>query len=169
MKTTCPNCGLEQEKQDIFCSRCGVRLSRTGNGVSTIALDTLRSTDGLQGVAQPPARPLSGSLLNLHILRSGQILMVGGVGEYIVGRVSKGQSILPDVDLEPYQAFKEGVSRLHARIKVEPQAIWITDLGSANGTRVNEQMLTPHQEFPLSDKDVVRLGRLNIQALVGQE
>jgi pSer/pThr/pTyr-binding forkhead associated (FHA) protein len=95
--------------------------------------------------------------------------MIGGVGEYIVGRVSKGQSILPDVDLEPYQAFKEGVSRLHARIKVEPQAIWITDLGSANGTRVNEQMLTPHQEFPLSDNDVVRLGRLNIQALVGQE
>jgi pSer/pThr/pTyr-binding forkhead associated (FHA) protein len=47
--------------------------------------------------------------------------------------------------------------------------MWITDLGSANGTRVNEQMLTPHQEFPLSDKDVVRLGRLKIQALVGQE
>jgi pSer/pThr/pTyr-binding forkhead associated (FHA) protein len=134
-----------------------------------MALDTGRSTGGLEGVAQPPAKPLSGSLLNLHVLRTGEILMIGGVGEYIVGRVSKGQSILPDVDFEPYQAFKEGVSRLHARIRVEPQAMWITDLGSANGTQVNEQKLTPHQEFPLSDKDVVRLGRLKIQALVGQE
>ena len=169
MKITCPNCGLEQEKKDIFCSRCGVRLSRTGDGVPTMALDTLRSTDGLQGVAQPPAKPLSGSLLNLHILRTGEILMIGGVGEYIVGRVSKGQSILPDVDLEPYQAFKDGVSRLHVRIKVEPRAMWITDLGSANGTRVNDQKLTPHQDFPLSNKDVVRLGRLKFQALVGQD
>lgn len=169
MKITCPNCGLEQEKKDIFCSRCGVRLSRTGDGVPTMALDAGRFTSGFEGVVQLPAKPPSGSLLNLHILRTGEILMIGGVGEYIVGRVSKGQSILPDVDLEPYQAFKEGVSRLHARIKVEPQAMWITDLGSANGTQVNNQKLTPHQDFPLNNKDVMRLGRLNIQALVGQD
>lgn len=127
------------------------------------------ATNRLEGVAQPPAKPLAGSLLNLHILRTGEVLLIGGVGEYIIGRVSQGQSILPDVDLEPYQAYKSGVSRLHARIKVDPQAMWITDLGSANGTKVNDQKLTPHQEFPLSNKDVVRLGKLSIQALVGQD
>jgi len=86
-----------------------------------------------------------------------------------VGRVSKGQSILPDVDLEPYTAYESGVSRLHARIRIEEHAIWITDLGSANGTRLNNEKLTPHQDYPLSNKDVVRLGRLNVQALVGNE
>ncbi|MEX2144743.1 MAG: FHA domain-containing protein [Anaerolineales bacterium] len=126
-------------------------------------------TARLDEPTQLPAKPLPGSLLNLHIVRTGEILPVGGVGEYIVGRVSEGQSILPDVDLEPFQAFKSGVSRLHARIRVEQRVMWITDLGSANGTQVNNEKLTPHQDYPLSNKDVVRLGRLSIQALVGQD
>ncbi|HKY78546.1 MAG TPA: FHA domain-containing protein [Anaerolineales bacterium] len=169
MKVTCPNCGLEQTKKDSFCSRCGAKLAQDGDGVPTRGFASAVKTGRLKGVAQLPARRLVGSLLNLHLLRTGEILLIGGIGEYIIGRVSKGQSVLPDVDLEPYQAYKSGVSRLHARIKVESQSMWITDLGSANGTRVNDQKLTPHQEFPLSNKDVVRLGRMNIQALVGQD
>ncbi len=169
MKVTCPNCGLEQTKKDAFCSRCGAKLEPDSDGVPTKALDSMVATGGLKDSAQPSANQLAGSLLNLHILRTGEILLIGGIGEYILGRVSKDQSILPDVDLEPYQAYKSGVSRLHARIKVEQQAMWITDLGSANGTRVNDQKLTPQQEFPLGDKDIVRLGRLSIQALVGKD
>ncbi|HEY4718641.1 MAG TPA: FHA domain-containing protein [Anaerolineales bacterium] len=127
------------------------------------------ATGRLERAAPLPVKPPPGSLLNLHIIRTGQILPVGGVGEYIVGRISKGQSILPDVDLEPFHAFKSGVSRLHARIRVESQGMWITDLGSANGTQVNNEKLTPHQDYPLGNKDVVRLGRLSIQALVGRD
>ena len=55
-----------------------------------------------------------------------------------------------------------------ARIKIEDKAMWITDLGSANGTQVNNKKLDPHHEYPLGDKDVVRLGRFSIQALVGE-
>jgi pSer/pThr/pTyr-binding forkhead associated (FHA) protein len=169
LKVTCPNCGLKQTKKDAFCSRCGAKLEPDSDGVPTKTLESVAPTGRLKGSAQLPANQLPGSLLNLHILRTGEILFIGGIGEYILGRVSRGQSILPDVDLEPYQAYKSGVSRLHARIKVEPKAMWITDLGSANGTRVNDQKLTPHEAFPLSNKDVVRLGRLNIQALVGED
>jgi pSer/pThr/pTyr-binding forkhead associated (FHA) protein len=111
---------------------------------------------------------LSGAQLNLHVVRSGQIVPLGGAGEYIVGRVSDGQSILPDIDLEPYNAYEAGVSRLHARIKIDQGSMWITDLGSANGTRLNNQKLSPHHEYPLSDKDLLRFGRLSLQALVGE-
>lgn len=127
------------------------------------------ATGQLEGAVRPPSKPLAGSLFNLHLVRTGEILPIGGVGEYIVGRVSKGQSILPDVDLEPYQAYKSGVSRLHASIRVEAAAMWITDLGSANGTQVNNQKLNPHEEHALSNNDIVRLGRLSVQVLMGQE
>lgn len=126
-------------------------------------------TNQLQGSDNLATSKVGKARLNLHIIRSGQILALGGPGEYIVGRVSDGQSVLPDVDLEPYSAYESGVSRLHARIKVEEQAMWITDLGSANGTRVNNHKLSPHEEYPLGNKDVVRLGRLSLQALVGQD
>jgi hypothetical protein len=166
---TCKNCGDKHQEQDnIFCTNCGAKLAEDG-GLRTMSL---RSTEagGLQtGRLADGTSPheLGNARLNLHIIRSGQILPLGGPGEYIVGRVSDGQSILPDIDLEPYSAYESGVSRLHARIKVEDQNMWITDLGSANGTRVNNQKLSPHQDYPLSNKDVVRLGRLSLQALVG--
>src|SRR5690606_35222033 len=97
-----------------------------------------------------------------------QILPLEGPGEFIVGRVSSGQSILPDVDLEPYAAYESGVSRLHARIRIQNEEISIMDLGSANGTRVNNEKLSPHQPYSINHKDVLRFGRLSIQALTGE-
>ena len=171
MKINCPTCGLEQEKNDLFCSNCGSELAGTGK-LGTSPADSVNMgglvTNKLERSGTLPV-PITKGRLNLHIIRSGQILPLNSPGQYIVGRVSKGQSILPDVDLEPYTAYESGVSRLHARIRIEEHAIWITDLGSANGTRLNNEKLTPHQDYPLSNKDVVRLGRLNVQALVGNE
>jgi two-component system, cell cycle response regulator len=48
-----------------------------------------------------------------------------------------------------------GVSRVHAEVSADHGAFFITDLGSANGTYVNEQRIERAQ---LSDGSVVRLG-----------
>ncbi len=171
MIVVCKNCGEKQEQDNIFCANCGAKLIED-EGLRTMPINPELGglkTNRLRNSATLATQPAGSARLNLHIIRSGQILPLGGPGEYIVGRVSQGQSILPDIDLEPYSAYESGVSRLHVRIKIDEEAIWITDLGSANGTRVNNQKLAPHQDYPLSDKDVVRLGRLSIQALVGQD
>lgn len=171
MIVVCKNCGEKQEQENIFCANCGAKLIEDDGlrtGPINPDLGGLK-TNRLQASAAIKNPPIGTARLNLHIIRSGQILPLSGPGEYIVGRVSEGQSILPDIDLEPYSAYESGVSRLHARIKIEEATMWITDLGSANGTHVNNQKLAPHQDYPLGDKDVVRLGRLSIQALVGEE
>lgn len=166
----CPHCGLEQDKENLFCAQCGTKLVQD-SGTPTMSFEPGTTggvpTDRLQA-SRLPARQLTGAKLNLHIVRTGEIIPIGGVGEYVVGRISQGQSILPDVDLEPFHAYENGVSRLHARIRVEERAIWITDLGSANGTKVNDQKINPHKAYPLGNKDMLRLGRLNVQALVGE-
>jgi hypothetical protein len=168
---TCPNCGNKQER-DLFCRQCGTKLVENGGepvgGLPTTHFDPNKPggvpTSSLPG--EPPTND-STALLNLHIVRSGKILPIGSEGEYIVGRVSEGQSILPDIDLEPFSAFEAGVSRLHARLLIEDRAVWVTDLGSANGTRINNEQCSPHQDYKLADRDMLRLGKLSIQALMG--
>ncbi len=50
----------------------------------------------------------------------------------------------------------ERVSRTHAAFSVRDGQLWVEDLGSANGTRVNEKKITSGRE--LRDDDVVRIG-----------
>lgn len=170
MIVVCQNCGKSQEQEDLFCANCGAKLAGAADEHGMPSEEELGGvvTTRLRNSGALAIPQVGNARLSLHIIRSGQILPLDGPGEYIVGRVSEGQSILPDVDLEPYAAYESGVSRLHARITIQDTKIWITDLGSANGTRVNNEVLSPHQAHPLSHKDVVRFGRLSIQALTGE-
>jgi DNA-binding winged helix-turn-helix (wHTH) protein len=51
---------------------------------------------------------------------------------------------------------RRGVSRFHARITVTADKATIEDLGSTNGTWVNDQRIS--QPMPLGDGDAIRLG-----------
>ena len=48
------------------------------------------------------------------------------------------------------------VSRRHAEIRNVEGDLVIIDLNSANGTFVNEKLISPQREFPLKDGDTVR-------------
>ncbi|MDH5508497.1 MAG: FHA domain-containing protein [Anaerolineae bacterium] len=171
MKTVCPNCHHSEIEGSLFCSECGTSLI-TQDGLSTAAIPggAVRLADE-KNIA-PPKPPPSVAVdadASLHIVRTGQILPLIGREEYTIGRVSEGQSILPDIDLTPYEAFTLGVSRLHATLKITNDALSIIDLGSSNGTRVNNLKITPHKEHSVNHGDIIALGQLKIQALVRQE
>jgi hypothetical protein len=103
---------------------------------------------------------------SLHLLDSGQILPLGDRTEFTLGRVSEAQPIMPDIDLTPYQAYANGVSRLHAVLKREGQNVFVMDLGSSNGTYLNGKRLTPNVDQPLNHGDMLALGKLKIQILL---
>ena len=72
---------------------------------------------------------------------------------FIIGRLPECDMILPF----------SGISRNHARIVKTSESVWIIeDLGSKNGTQVNQYLITGRQE--LSNNDVISLG--NIRLLV---
>lgn len=50
------------------------------------------------------------------------------------------------------------ISRYHAQIMQQADGYWIQDIGSANGTYLNEELLLPHQPYPLKPTCKVRLG-----------
>jgi hypothetical protein len=103
---------------------------------------------------------------SLHLLDSGQILPLGDRTEFTLGRVSEAQPIMPDIDLTPYQAYANGVSRLHAVLKREGKRVFVMDLGSSNGTYLNGKRLMPNVDQTINHGDMLALGKLKIQILL---
>ncbi len=50
------------------------------------------------------------------------------------------------------------LSRQHLRIEDHGQGWWVYDLGSSNGSWVNDTRLYPHEKYPLSSNDTLRIG-----------
>jgi pSer/pThr/pTyr-binding forkhead associated (FHA) protein len=168
----CPNCKNKELEGSLFCSECGSQFVV----IDALATQSLRrvSTNSLSFSPKAPFNAPSSTgqnaevetVVSLHLIESGQVVHYSAKKEFTLGRSAEGQASAPDVDLSPYDAYKQGVSRLHATIKVSPAYVFISDLGSSNGTRVNGQKITPNIEFPLNHGDLIALGKLKIQFLI---
>ena len=170
MSIICSNCNHQEPEGAIFCSDCGTKLIGE-DGLSTARIQATEAIFTTSEPAQKPAAPIpvSGAQINLHIIRTGQIIPLEGRADYTIGRVSDGQSILPDVDLSPFDAYTQGVSRLHATFRIRENGYYIEDLGSSNGTRINNNKIPPLVEQTIQHGDVISLGRFKIQALIRQD
>lgn len=87
--------------------------------------------------------------------------------EAILGRADEEGGYRPDLDLGPYGARDAGVSRRHARISQRHGALFLSDLGSVNGTRINGFALEPDQACRLREGDRVELGHLLLRIRLG--
>lgn len=80
--------------------------------------------------------------------------------EILVGVRDQGEGIYPDVDLGPLGGQGSGASRRHAVIRFMNGQWTVTDLGSTNGTFVNEQPLAPNVPTIIQDGVRVRFGTI---------
>lgn len=80
----------------------------------------------------------------------------------ILGRSDNSKQSDIDLDLTPYGAYQNGVSRHHAAITHHDGTVYIEDLGSTNGTRINGFQLTSNQKYRLRDGDEVELARIRL-------
>lgn len=83
--------------------------------------------------------------------------------EVSIGRFDPASGSFPDVDLDSYGGLEKGVSRRHAKITRRGKGIFIEDLGSVNGTFLNQKKLTPYLPEVLRHGDELRLGKLVLQ------
>ena len=167
----CPNCQHQEIAGALFCSECGAQLVFAEN----ISTQSIHRTDSISETPPPSTDSPTGAvaasapaegLISLHLIDSGKVLPLAGRMDFSLGRVTDGQPILPDIDFTPYDAYSQGVSRLHAALKIINNRVVIVDLGSSNGTRVNGQKIVPNIDYPVNHGDVVALGRLKIQVLL---
>jgi|SRR5271157_395454 hypothetical protein len=165
----CPNCQHKEMTGAVFCSECGAQLVDMNLATHKIhTAETRREIESGTATISPPPAVLQ-SWISLHIMESGQILPLADRTEFTLGRVAESQPIVPDVDLTPFNAYANGVSRLHAALKLIKNRIVLVDLGSSNGTYLNGTRLAPYVETPVSHGDVIYLGKLKLQLLIGQQ
>jgi len=167
----CPNCHHQEVSGALFCSECGAQLVSSDRlGTQSIPRNTAEilvpSLESASAEVNTTQAGTPDAVVSLYLVDSGQIIHLAGRTEFTLGRVADNQPILPDVDFSPYEAYAQGVSRLHASLKIINQRVVITDLGSSNGTRVNGQKIMPHIDYLLNHGDVVALGKLKIQVLI---
>jgi serine/threonine-protein kinase len=146
----CGFCGGRIAADDIFCAHCGSRQPLAGNEGSA-GLTQARATAKLivSGTTELDASFLLQKESNL------------------VGRTDPLSNIFPEVDLSRFDPQTK-VSRRHARIWREGKAYMVEDLGSVNGTVINDMIrLEPRQPRALDSGDRIRLGETTLHFLIG--
>lgn len=164
----CPNCKHQELPGALFCSECGAQLVNVSELITHKFEGDItdKVAQALQAAPQAPMPPATDVAVSLYIIESGEVLPLEGKPEYTLGRSIEGQPLVPDVDLASFHAYENGVSRIHASLTLGKQHAILTDLGSANGTRLNGLKLTPHESYPIKHGDILTLGRLKIQLLI---
>jgi pSer/pThr/pTyr-binding forkhead associated (FHA) protein len=165
----CTNCKNEEFTGALFCSACGVRLDES-TGVTTQSLNlssaSFSAPDTLAAEAIIAAPVISGQV-TLHFIDLDVFITLPAKSDITIGRSNPGQIVLPDVDLSACDGYQLGVSRMHASIRTQNEKLNIRDLGSSNGTRLNGEKLTPQIPYPIQNGDVIALGRLKAQVILG--
>jgi pSer/pThr/pTyr-binding forkhead associated (FHA) protein len=160
----CPVCHAQVYVGMLFCPECCARVN-DDNSTPTIGLSPENAERIVSAAArQSGHQPLKTTdRILLHIIGNEVGIPLFGQPEYILGRAEKGQAVIPDIDLNRFGAHDKGVSRLHCHLRFESEMLFLVDLGSANGSFVNEQRVLPDRPAPLYDGDLIRLGQLKIE------
>jgi len=161
----CPNCKSQEIDGAIFCSECGTQIVQS-DSAQTQRFET--DSDELRNAVLyvDEVSKQGTTWITLHLLETGDILPVSERNEFTMGRLSDNQPIEPDIDLTPFKAFDNGVSRLHAVIRKSQGNVVLVDLGSSNGTYVNGLRIMPNIEQPIRHGDIVALGKLKMQIVM---
>src|SRR5882724_10904890 len=146
----CGFCGGRIAADDIFCAHCGARQPLAGVGPSAM----LRTSHPTAKLVVAGTTELDASF----ILQKDSNL---------VGRTDPHSNVFPEIDLSRFDPETK-VSRRHARIWLEGETFLVEDLGSVNGTVINDSVrLAPRQPRVLDSGDKLRVGETTLHFLVG--
>ncbi|MEO8610773.1 MAG: FHA domain-containing protein [Chloroflexota bacterium] len=152
----CPNCKRENRTDASICVYCGTLLIDR-------AIETARVADFANLAKHPevtaPLAELRPGVLALYVMGEKEPMLLEGEQTATLGRIVFGEPP-PTVDLTDFHGRLLGVSRHHASIHKVNNGFALEDLGSSNGTWLNDRRLEANQLTPLHSGDLIRLGQL---------
>ncbi len=159
----CSDCSSSNREGELFCMECGNPLHGSPS-ISTRRLNSQQIRGAGQTSSTQPFRKVhkfgKGVSVVMHMGEVSKPVVLEQKPEIMVGRLDEESGNFPDIDLTPYGALDEGVSRVHARLQQSEDALTLVDMNSVNGTYLNGERLIPNQPRILSDGDEVRFGKL---------
>lgn len=159
--TKCPNCSHENTDSTQICEVCGHLLAEP-----TTATRVYSDADYEEGTPKwGSARFNGGTDLVMNVLETQQnfVFDYDQITEIIIGRKDHEESEFPLIDLTEAGGQQKGVSRRHAKIIRQDDALHIVDSASANGTYLNGHKLVAEQPRIIRDGDDIRLGHLTVR------
>ncbi len=168
----CPVCNTGNEPEAMVCRHCGAALEgsfiESGHETKTTDMQALAPElikDWSLQDAKEIAVPDSG--IAFYVDGHSKPAHIDARGEFVLGRKAgpTSEMVRDLIDLAPFGAYSLGLSRRHAVIRRTGDGYEVLDLGSVNGTWLNEERLVPHRPYPLSNSSYLRLGRMRIFVL----
>jgi pSer/pThr/pTyr-binding forkhead associated (FHA) protein len=83
----------------------------------------------------------------------------------VIGR-DPNEGEIVDIDFGEYDAFDKGVSRRHALLRPTRNKLYVIDLDSTNGTRVNSLTIGQGRAMEVHSGDTLTLGKLSFTVKV---
>jgi hypothetical protein len=165
----CPVCKESNELEAVICGNCGAVLENPlmdpENGTETTNIPVIVPKAAKDWSIDKAAVPDQG----IAVFIEGEFdpVHIDSRREFVIGRRSKTTSKVSDglLDLSPQGAYGRGVSRRHVVIRLTDQEYEILDLGSVNGTWLNDKRLVPHKYYPLDSGSHLRLGSMRLLVL----
>lgn len=162
----CPSCKHQQFVGTLYCDECGTRLVHVAPAPATGPMEMPLPADETAGPAYPEGPELrTGALLGLRVVGTDAVLSLLGRTNYTLGIAIEGQAVIPDIDLGPFDAYAQGVSRIHAELQLKPEGLFLIDLDSANGTVVNGNRIEAVKAVQIRHGDLIQLGGLDLQLI----
>lgn len=174
--TSCPNCGAPVQPDASFCGQCGFNLRRiavspppipevmqhpTSAAPTVEVVAHQRRLTTLPPPPPPPAHVFSMEIPTIeakliHVQTRTELKIPTGRPVIHIGKPN--DRIPPDIDVAGFPN-SEIVSRIHADLRIEGGAHYIEDVGSANGTYINNTPLYPGNRHRLQSGDRIALGK----------
>lgn len=152
---TCPKCSKEIADGARICPECGNTLVDDAHQTMVTGMDPKKS--GI--IAGFGSASFQGrTSIVLYVKGGKQPVVFRPEQDFVIGRRTATSTV--DLDLGQYEQDTKTVSRQHAVIRLEDDQMMLYDLGSRNGTFVNEKLVSPDVPNVLHDGDVIRVGQV---------
>src|SRR5450432_1672838 len=110
---------------------------------------------------KPDAKHVSPMRLLLSAADSSQLISIQLADRLVIGR-GGGGGHEPDINLAQLGGVNYGISRWHAVFSYEENTLFVEDLNSTNGTRINGYRLDSDKSYRLRNGDELELGHLRL-------
>jgi hypothetical protein len=168
-KNLCPVCNESNELESLICANCGAALEDLfmdpGAKTKKTDLPALVPESFGDWPIDQAAVPDKG--IAVFIEGEFNAAYVDSREELVIGRRAGTTSSVPEglLDLSRSGGYSRGLSRRHAVIRRAEHGYEILDLGSINGSWLNEERLVPHKYYPLASGSHLRLGSMRLFVL----
>ena len=162
----CPVCKNKNKLEAVVCVHCGASLEDSlvdsGGKTKTVDIPALTPEKSRYFSINEATVPTSG--IAVYVEGGYNPAFIDSKEEFVLGRKVGGTSE-GMLDLAPLGGYHLGVSRRHAIIRKIGHGYEVIDLGSVNGTWLNDERLIPHKSYPLASGSHLRLSRMRLFVL----